>query len=147
VVTVAIVPKPRFLLMRWSRPITDSSHPGPPDAREVLGLEAAIRYLISQADTDDLPVPDHEPDRSRWWRDLLGDIGVGDSSTPSGGAKGISTQGACRTVRSRARRHCPPGDPELTFVLYMCAYARDIARGELPGPLHRRQRPRLRAPA
>lgn len=64
--------------LRWSRPITDSSHPGPPDAREVLGLEAAIRYLISQADTDDLPVPDHEPDRSRWWRDLRGDMGVGD---------------------------------------------------------------------
>ena len=27
-----------------------------------------------------------------------------------------------------------PGDPELTFVLYMCAYAGDVARGELPGP-------------
>jgi hypothetical protein len=26
------------------------------------------------------------------------------------------------------------GDPELTFVLYMCAYAGDVARGELPGP-------------
>ena len=28
----------------------------------------------------------------------------------------------------------PPGDPELTFVLYMCVYAGDVARGELPGP-------------
>ena len=27
-----------------------------------------------------------------------------------------------------------PGDPELTFVLYMCAYAGDVARGLLPGP-------------
>jgi hypothetical protein len=31
--------------------------------------------------------------------------------------------------------HRPPGDPELTFVLYMFAYAGDVARvGELPGP-------------
>jgi hypothetical protein len=28
----------------------------------------------------------------------------------------------------------PPGDPELTFVLYMCAYARDVAGGVLLGP-------------
>jgi hypothetical protein len=28
----------------------------------------------------------------------------------------------------------PRGDPELTFVLYMCAYAGDIARGQLPAP-------------
>ena len=34
-------------------------------------------------------------------------------------------------TRSSSR---PPGDPELTFVLYMCAYAGDVARGELPGP-------------
>jgi hypothetical protein len=26
------------------------------------------------------------------------------------------------------------GDSELTFVRYMCAYAGDIARGQLPGP-------------
>jgi hypothetical protein len=26
------------------------------------------------------------------------------------------------------------GDPLLTFVLYMCAYARDVLTGELPGP-------------
>jgi hypothetical protein len=28
----------------------------------------------------------------------------------------------------------PPGDPELVFVVLMCAYASDIARGLLPGP-------------
>jgi hypothetical protein len=28
----------------------------------------------------------------------------------------------------------PPGDPELVFVVMMCAYATDIARGVLPGP-------------
>ena len=28
----------------------------------------------------------------------------------------------------------PPGDPERTFVIYMCAYAGDVLRGELPGP-------------
>jgi hypothetical protein len=27
-----------------------------------------------------------------------------------------------------------PGDPELVFVVMMCAYASDIARGLLPGP-------------
>jgi hypothetical protein len=26
-----------------------------------------------------------------------------------------------------------PGDPELTFVLLMCSYARDVMGGELPG--------------
>ena len=28
----------------------------------------------------------------------------------------------------------PPGDPELVFVVMMCSYATDIARGVLPGP-------------
>ena len=28
----------------------------------------------------------------------------------------------------------PPGDPELTFVVMMCAYAIDVAAGVLPGP-------------
>jgi hypothetical protein len=28
----------------------------------------------------------------------------------------------------------PASDPELTFVLFMCAYARDVITGELPGP-------------
>jgi hypothetical protein len=28
----------------------------------------------------------------------------------------------------------PAGDPELGFVAFMCAYALDVARGELPGP-------------
>jgi hypothetical protein len=31
-----------------------------------------------------------------------------------------------------ARR--PAGDPDRTFVIYMCAYAGDVLRGELPGP-------------
>ena len=28
----------------------------------------------------------------------------------------------------------PPGDPELTFVVMMCAYALDVAGGVLPAP-------------
>jgi hypothetical protein len=28
----------------------------------------------------------------------------------------------------------PAGDPVLTFVIYMCAYARDVLTGELTGP-------------
>ncbi len=28
----------------------------------------------------------------------------------------------------------PPGDPELTFIVFMCAYALDVGAGELPGP-------------
>ena len=28
----------------------------------------------------------------------------------------------------------PAGDPELTFVLFMCLYFRDVAAGQLPGP-------------
>jgi hypothetical protein len=28
----------------------------------------------------------------------------------------------------------PPGDPETVFVCFMCAYARDVLTGELPGP-------------
>lgn len=31
-------------------------------------------------------------------------------------------------------QHRPPGDPELTFVLFMAAYAGDVAAGRLPGP-------------
>lgn len=30
--------------------------------------------------------------------------------------------------------HLANGDPELTFVLLMCAYARDVINGRLPGP-------------
>ncbi len=33
----------------------------------------------------------------------------------------------------------PAGDPELTFVLYMTAYARHVLRGELPGPYSEQQ--------
>ena len=28
----------------------------------------------------------------------------------------------------------PPGDPERTFVMFMCSYAADVQTGELPGP-------------
>jgi hypothetical protein len=28
----------------------------------------------------------------------------------------------------------PAGDPVLTFVVYMCAYAHDVLTGEVPGP-------------
>ena len=31
-------------------------------------------------------------------------------------------------------RRRPSGDPDLTFVLSMCFYARDVMTGELPGP-------------
>jgi hypothetical protein len=30
-------------------------------------------------------------------------------------------------------RHRPAADPELTFVLLMCCYARDVMTGELSG--------------
>ena len=32
----------------------------------------------------------------------------------------------------------PPGDPELTFVVMMCAYAVDVAAGILPGAYNER---------
>ena len=69
---------PRFLLMRWSRPIPDLSNPRPADAREIMGLERAIHSLIGQATTDGLGAPDEDPDRCDWWRDILTDLGVGD---------------------------------------------------------------------
>jgi hypothetical protein len=28
----------------------------------------------------------------------------------------------------------PPGDPETVFCCYLCAFAREVLRGELPGP-------------
>ena len=31
-------------------------------------------------------------------------------------------------------RDRPAADPELTFVVFMCCYARDVMTGELPGP-------------
>jgi hypothetical protein len=44
---------------------------------------------------------------------------------------------ACATttrvfVADELRRR-PAGDPELTFVLFMCCYARDVMSGELAG--------------
>jgi hypothetical protein len=40
----------------------------------------------------------------------------------------------------------PAGDPELTFVIFMCAYAGDVLSGILPGPYTRPGRPHLSAP-
>jgi hypothetical protein len=41
---------------------------------------------------------------------------------------------ATRFFLSDALERLPAGDPLLTFVLYMCAYAREVHTGELPGP-------------
>jgi hypothetical protein len=47
------------------------------------------------------------------------------------------TVGACATATrvflSDELRRRPAGDPELTFVLLMCCYARDVMTGELAG--------------
>jgi hypothetical protein len=57
---------------------------------------------------------------------------------------------ACATARrfflcdELDRRH--PGDPERTFVTFMCAYAGDVLRGDLPGP-YRDERARAYARA
>jgi hypothetical protein len=41
---------------------------------------------------------------------------------------------ATRLFLCEKLEHRPAGDPELTFVLFMCCYARDILTGALPGP-------------
>jgi len=41
---------------------------------------------------------------------------------------------ATRFFLTDALEQLPAGDPLLTFVLYMCAYAREVHTGELPGP-------------
>lgn len=43
-----------------------------------------------------------------------------------------ATAQRCILCDELARR--PVADPERTFVIFMCAYAGDVLRGELPGP-------------
>ena len=40
---------------------------------------------------------------------------------------------ATRVFLAEELRRRPAGDPELTFVLFMCCYARDLMTGELAG--------------
>ena len=40
---------------------------------------------------------------------------------------------ATRVFLASALRRRPAGDPELTFVPFMCCYARDVMTGELAG--------------
>jgi hypothetical protein len=40
---------------------------------------------------------------------------------------------ATRVFLAEELRRRPVGDPELTFVLFMCCYARDLMTGELAG--------------
>ncbi len=46
----------------------------------------------------------------------------------------VAAATAERFLLSDELEHRPSGDPERTFVIYMCLYARDIATGQLPGP-------------
>ncbi|MGI9100728.1 MAG: hypothetical protein ACR2H2_19950 [Solirubrobacteraceae bacterium] len=46
----------------------------------------------------------------------------------------VAAATAERFLLSDELEHRPVGDPERTFVIYMCLYARDIATGDLPGP-------------
>ncbi len=46
----------------------------------------------------------------------------------------LAAAGPSRFLLSDELLDRPAGDPELTFLLYMTAYARDVLRGELPGP-------------
>ncbi len=46
----------------------------------------------------------------------------------------VAAATAERSLLSDELEHRPVGDPERTFVIYMCLYARDIATGDLPGP-------------
>ena len=41
---------------------------------------------------------------------------------------------ATRFFLSDDLERLPAGDPLLTFVMYMCAYAHDVLTGEVPGP-------------
>ena len=54
----------------------------------------------------------------------------------------VAAATAERFLLSDHLEHRPVGDPERTFVIYMCLYARDIATGQLPGP-YSEQRARL----
>jgi len=41
---------------------------------------------------------------------------------------------ATRFILADDLEQLPAGDPLLTFVIYMCAYAREVLTGQLPGP-------------
>jgi hypothetical protein len=43
---------------------------------------------------------------------------------------------ATRVFLAEELERRPIGDPELTFVLLMSCYARDVLTGQLPGPYH-----------
>src|SRR4051812_4693492 len=46
----------------------------------------------------------------------------------------VAAATADRFILSDALERRPTGDPERTFVIYMCAYARDVLTGQVPGP-------------
>ncbi len=46
----------------------------------------------------------------------------------------VAAATAERFLLSDELEHRPVGDPERTFVIYMCLYARDVLTGDLPGP-------------
>jgi len=46
----------------------------------------------------------------------------------------IACATATRFFLSDDLERLPAGDPLLTFVVYMCAYAHEVLTGELPGP-------------
>ena len=55
------------------------------------------------------------------------------SRSPIAGASVAACTGECFLLADDLA-YRPPGDPELVFVVMMCAYASDVARGLLPGP-------------
>jgi len=46
----------------------------------------------------------------------------------------VAAATAERFLLSDELEHRPVGDPERTFVAYMCLYARDVVTGDLPAP-------------
>jgi hypothetical protein len=48
--------------------------------------------------------------------------------------RAVACATATRFFLSDDVERLPAGDPLLTFVLYMCAYAHDVLTGELPSP-------------
>jgi RNA polymerase sigma factor (sigma-70 family) len=57
----------------------------------------------------------------------------------------VALAGARRCIFSDELERRPPGDPERTFVLYMCLYAADVLSGVLPRPYTDARAPTLRA--
>ena len=51
----------------------------------------------------------------------------------------VAAATAERFLLSDELEHRSVGDPERTFVIYMCLYARDVATGDLPGPYTERR--------